>query len=95
MTASHEPIAMAPAAVAMACRPLEQNRLMVWAGTSMPRSADSAIRRATFRPCSPSGIAQPMTTSSMWPLACGTRAISPRSTSAASSSGRRFDSEPL
>ena len=39
-TTSFEPTAIAPAAIAIACRPLEQNRLMVWAGTSMPRSAE-------------------------------------------------------
>ncbi len=94
-TTSLDPTAIEPAAIAIACRPLEQNRLMVWAGTSMPRSADSAISRATLSPCSPSGIAQPSTTSSILPRAWGTRAKSPRITSAASSSGRLVERLPL
>src|SRR5262245_4869765 len=94
-TMSLVPNRIEPAAVAIACRPLEQNRLIVCAGTSTPRSASSEISRATLRPCSPSGIAQPSTTSSILPLTCGTRATRPRTTSAASSSGRLVASAPL
>src|SRR6185503_13191523 len=95
ITTSLVPTAIDPAAIAIACRPLEQNRLMVCAGTSGPRSASSEIRRATLSPCSPSGIAQPSTTSSILPLASGTRASRPRITSAASSSGRLLVRVPL
>ena len=50
--------------MAMACSPDEQNRLTVTPGTSMGRPAWSQAFRPMFSPCSPSGKAQPMMTSS-------------------------------
>ena len=52
------------AAVAMVCRPLEQKRLMVMPGTLTGQPARSAICRAMFTPVAPSGLAQPISTSS-------------------------------
>ena len=49
----------------MACSPDEQNRLMVIAETVTGNPARSAAIRATFMPCSASGVAQPMITSSI------------------------------
>src|SRR5258707_138403 len=51
-------------AVAMVCRPEEQKRLMVMPDAVMGRPALSAIWRAMFMPVAPSGLAQPMITSS-------------------------------
>ncbi len=48
----------------MACTPEEQKRLIVMAGTLSGRPARSTPMRATFIPCSPSGMAQPTSTSS-------------------------------
>ena len=53
-----------PAAMAMACRPLEQKRLMVMAEVSSGKPPSRPAARATLRPCSPSGMAQPSTRSS-------------------------------
>src|SRR5208282_792529 len=53
------------AAIAMDCRPEEQNRLIVIAATLTGRPARSDAIRATFIPCSPSGVAQPIITSSI------------------------------
>ena len=53
------------AAMAIACKPDEQNRLIVMAGTSAGRPARWLAMRATFIPASPSGMAQPRMTSSM------------------------------
>src|ERR1017187_3073025 len=52
------------AAMAMACRPDEQNRLMVVAAVVTGRPASMAAMRATFCPCAPCGCAQPRITSS-------------------------------
>ena len=52
------------AAVAMVCRPDEQKRLMVMPDVVTGRPALSAIWRAMFMPVAPSGLAQPMMTSS-------------------------------
>jgi len=51
--------------------------------------------RATLKPCSPSGKAQPMIKSSMPAGSTPLLSISPRTTSAAMSSGRFFTSWPL
>jgi len=59
------PDLIAPAAWWIACIEEPQNRLMVAPATDCGSSAMRPIRRATFRPCSPSGKAQPMTTSSI------------------------------
>ena len=81
---------------AMACSPDEQKRFTVIAEVSTGRPARKAAMRATFIPCSPSGIAQPRITSSI-SLASkpGTRAIASLMASAARSSGRVARSEPL
>ena len=52
------------AAVAMVCRPDEQKRLMVMPEVVIGRPARSAIWRAMLEPVAPSGVAQPMITSS-------------------------------
>src|SRR5690349_7605546 len=54
-------------AMAMVCRPEEQKRLTVAPDTVIGRSAISAIWRAMLAPVAPSGLAQPMSTSSMAP----------------------------
>src|SRR5262245_31802946 len=52
------------AARAMVCMPEEQKRLMVIPGTVTGQPARTAIWRAMFQPVAPSGLAQPMMTSS-------------------------------
>ena len=95
-TISFEPSKMAPAASAMAWRPLEQNRLMVIALVSMGSPPSKLATRATLSPCSPSGIAQPSTRSStISGLTFGLRARRPRMTSPAISSGRFCARLPL
>ena len=59
------PRRMLSAAIATACRPDEQKRLMVMPGTVSGRPASSTPMRATFMPCSASGMAQPMMASLM------------------------------
>ena len=96
ITMSYVPVAMAPAAIAIACRPLEQKRLMVCALDSMGNPPSNPMVRATFRPCSPSGIAQPRVSSSISAgFTRGTRASSAAMTWPASSSGRVCASVPL
>src|SRR6202046_4729893 len=84
------------AAIAIACSPDEQKRLMVIAAASTGNPARNDAIRATLAPCSPSGIAQPMTTSSIsWgsrPLAWATASLI---TIAPRSSGRVARSTPL
>src|SRR5882724_8487892 len=77
------------AAWAMACRPLEQKRLMVSAGTLFGHFAKNTAFLATFSPCSASGMAQPSSTSSTSSaLRPGTRSRAPFIATAAKSSGR-------
>src|SRR6185503_5948694 len=52
------------AASAMVCRPEEQKRFTVMPGTVFGQPARIAIWRAMFQPVAPSGLAQPMITSS-------------------------------
>src|SRR5687768_15266788 len=52
------------AASAMVCSPEEQKRLTVMPGTLFGQPARTAIWRAMFQPVAPSGLAQPMITSS-------------------------------
>jgi hypothetical protein len=52
------------AAMAMVCRPEEQKRLTVMPGTLTGRPARRAIWRAMLLPVAPSGVAQPISTSS-------------------------------
>src|SRR5207244_2604066 len=51
-------------ASAMVCRPEEQKRFTVMPGTELGQPARTAICRAMFQPVAPSGLAQPMMTSS-------------------------------
>ena len=83
------PDIMANAAWAMDCTPEEQNRLMVSAGTVSGSPAPSETRRATFMPCSPSGKAHPMMTSSTSAgSTAGARASNSFTTATASASER-------
>src|SRR5687768_14428376 len=61
---SPSPATMRCAASAMVCSPDEQNRFTVMPGTLIGQPARMAIWRAMFQPVAPSGLAQPMTTSS-------------------------------
>src|SRR6267142_3034270 len=93
---SAPPTMMRSAPRAMACNPEEQKRLMVMAEHSTGSPARSDAMRATFMPCSASGVAHPMITSSIWPLStCGTRSSAPLMTVAAMSSGRVARNVPL
>src|SRR6267142_1286492 len=93
---SAPPTMMRSAPRAMACNPEEQKRLMVMAEHSTRSPARSDAMRATFMPCSASGVAHPMITSSIWPLStCGTRSSAPLMTVAAMSSGRVARKAPL
>ena len=69
-------------------------RFTVTPGTVTGRSASNATWRATFHPCSPTGVAQPTMTSS---IRSGGRAMSasrPRTSPAARSSGRTSRKPP-
>ncbi|MCY1552086.1 hypothetical protein D9M68_884610 [compost metagenome] len=61
---SPSPAMMRCAAIAMVCRPDEQKRLTVMPEVVMGRPARNAIWRAMLAPVAPSGLAQPMMTSS-------------------------------
>src|SRR6202171_1072540 len=90
------PVRMRSAAMAIDCNPEEQNRLMVMALVSTGRPARIAAARAMFMPCSASGIAQPMITSSISDISRpGTRAIASLITAAPISSGRVFFRVPF
>src|SRR4051794_36860971 len=90
------PDMMRSAAIAIDCRPEEQKRLMVIAEHSTGRPARNDAIRATFIPCSASGMAQPRITSSIsLASSCGTRASAPLMATAAISSGRVARSPPL
>jgi len=52
------------AAIAMVCSPLEQKRFTVAPLVVIGRPARSAIWRAMLLPVAPSGVAQPISTSS-------------------------------
>ena len=86
---SASPVRMRAAASATACRPEAQKRLTVTPATLCGSPASSSPMRATFMPCSASGMAQPAITSSMRagssPGAC---ASAPFSAAASMSSGR-------
>jgi hypothetical protein len=90
------PVRTCCAAIAIDCNPEEQKRLTVIAGLSTGRPARRLAMRATFMPCSASGIAQPRITSSISAAAsAGTRSSAPRIATAARSSGRVVASLPL
>ena len=61
---SASPVRMRSAAIDTALRPDEQKRLIVMPATLSGSPASSTPMRATFIPCSYSGIAQPTITSS-------------------------------
>src|SRR5882724_7417122 len=90
------PVRIRSAAMAIDCRPEEQKRFMVMALVSTGKPARIAAERAMFMPCSASGIAQPMITSSI-SAACnpGTRAMASLITAAPISSARVSRSVPL
>ncbi len=80
---------MRSAPYAIACKPDEQKRLTVTADASTGMPARKLAMRATFRPCSASGIAQPRITSSMRARSSPSTRVSAASIAvAASSSGR-------
>ena len=84
------------AAYAIACRPDEQKRLTVTADAVTGMPARRLAMRATFSPCSASGIAQPRITSSTSAGSSpGARASASAMTVAAISSGRVYRSVPL
>ena len=96
ISTSAPPVRIRSAARAMDCSPEEQNRLIVIALVSTGRPARIAAARATFIPCSASGIAQPMITSSISAGSRpGTRAIASLIAAAPSSSGRVSFNVPL
>src|SRR5262249_23188707 len=83
------------AAYAMACSPDEQNRLSVTAGALTGMPARRLAIRATFMPCSASGIAHPRITSSISAASMpGARRIASAIATAPSSSGRAPRSVP-
>src|SRR5579864_1610923 len=94
--ASPCPAMMRWAAIAMDCSPDEQKRLMVIAEDSTGKPARSDEIRATFIPCSASGMAQPRTTSSTsFGSRPPARAMASLITTAPRSSGRVVRSAPL
>src|SRR5919205_1270531 len=93
---SAPPARIRSAAIAMDWRPDEQKRLMVIALVSTGSPARMAAARATFIPCSASGIAQPMTTSSISDFSNpSARRTASSMTAAPISSGRVFFSVPF
>ena len=94
-TAVAAPHMMRSAPYAMACRPEEQKRLTVTADAVTGTPARRLAMRATFMPCSASGIAQPTITSS---ISAGSSPGAPsraaRMVAAAMSSGRVVRSVP-
>src|SRR5215213_8932448 len=96
MMALADPLLMRSAANAIACSPDAQNRLMVTADASTGNPARRLAMRATLRPCSASGMAHPIMTSSISEAETpGARCMTSRITMAASSSGRVDRSDPL
>src|SRR5580765_7800571 len=63
-TTSFSPAMTRCAAIAIVCRPLEQKRFTVMPLVVIGRPARKAIWRAMLLPVAPSGVAQPMMTSS-------------------------------
>ena len=93
---SAAPVFTRSAANAIAWSPDEQKRLTVIADVDTGSPARSAAIRATFNPCSASGMAQPKITSSISAGSTpGARASASRMTIAASSSGRVVRSAPF
>jgi len=89
-------VRMRSLAIAIVCKPDEQKRLIVIALVSTGRPARIAAARATFMPCSASGMAQPMITSSISEAdKPGTRAMASLITAAPMSSGRVLRKVPF
>ena len=94
-TTPAKPHMIRSAPYAMACRPEEQKRFTVTADALTGTPARRLAMRATFNPCSASGIAQPMITSSTSAGSTpGARASASRSTTAPISSGLVVRSVP-
>ena len=92
---SASPSRMRSAAIDTACSPEEQKRLTVAPATVSGSPASSSATRATFMPCSASGIAQPAITSSIaFGSSDGTSASAAFSTCASRSSGRTLRNMP-
>src|SRR5260221_14462774 len=88
-TIDADPHMMRSAANAIACSPDEQKRLTVTADALTGIPARRLAMRATFRPCSASGIAHPRITSSISPASIpGARLSASAMAVAARSSGR-------
>ena len=93
---SAQPTMIFSAAKAMDCSPDEQKRLMVTADAATGIPARRLAMRATFIPCSASGIAQPrMTSSTVSGSMPSARRNASRIATAASSSGRVVRNVPL
>src|SRR5215475_12529980 len=96
MIACAVPHMICSAAKAIACSPEEQNRLIVTADAEMGMPARKLAMRATFSPCSASGMAQPRITSSISEGSTpGARLSASAIVVAASSSGRVERRTPL
>src|SRR6185369_12273655 len=93
---SAPPLLIRSAAIAIDCKPDEQKRLIVIALVSTGNPARIAAARATFIPCSASGIAHPMITSSISEVSRpGTRATASLITVPPISSGRVVRNVPF
>src|SRR5689334_2651837 len=78
-----------------ACSPEPQNRFTVVPGISIGSPAASTAPRATFMPCSPTWVTQPMITSSTSCALTLARSIAPLRVRASRSTGCSADSAPL
>jgi hypothetical protein len=95
MKASPAFIWMAPAAMWIACMDEPQKRLTVAPAIPTGSSSRNSTIRATLKPCSPSGKAQPMIRSSRAAGSMPVRSMRPRTVWAASSSGRTLARSPF
>ena len=91
MMTSASPTRMRSAAICMADRPDAQKRLTVTPPTDLGKPASTVATRAMFKPCGPSGTAQPQIKSSIAagskPGACASTALM---VAVSKSSGRVF-----
>jgi hypothetical protein len=89
ISTSASPTRMRSAAICTAVRPEAQKRLTVTPPTVSGRPASSTAMRAMFRPCSPSGMAQPtMASSTAFGSRVGTWRNAPWIAAISRSSGR-------
>src|SRR5690606_17251855 len=92
---SASPTRMRSAAMASAVSPEAQKRFTVTPATVCGSPASSTDRRATFRPCSASGMAQPMIASSIsWGSSAGACPSAARIAATRRSSGRVLRNTP-